>query len=111
MRGELVNENALALILCIVSKEEMSRDAALKAIGIKAVTNNCGTKEKVYLLKESDLEDIKRLYYEEYKTFTQIAKIYQVSVGTLSNYMKNHDLQARPSGWGYYNNHQRKYKE
>lgn len=105
MRAELLaNENACALIMCIISKEEISVEAALKQFGVGATNSNKGVKKESQLrLKESDLEEVKRLYYEEYNTIPQVAKIFNVSQGTVAHYMKSHGLQARPKGWGRFN--------
>lgn len=104
MKGELAKENMCALIMCIVSKEEMKVEEALKQFGVGATSAAKGVKkENLLILKDDNLEVIKNLYYNEYKTMPQIAELYKVSVGTVANYMKKHKLKARPSGWGYYN--------
>lgn len=104
MRGELAKENMCALIMCIVSKEEIKVEEALKKFGVGATSAAKGVKkENLLILKDDDLEAIKNLYYNENMTMPQIAKVYKVSVGTVANYMKNHGLKARTSGWGYYN--------
>lgn len=105
MRGELVNENACALIMCIISKEPISVDTALKKFGVGVLSIAKGVKkEDQHRLKESDMEGIKKLYYEEYYTLPEIAKVYNVSQGTVASFFKRYELQARPKGWGRYNN-------
>lgn len=104
MKGELAFENAMALIMCIVSQKEISVDAALKKFGVGITSSNKGVKkEDICALKDNDLEGIKDFYYNKEMTMPEIAKEYNVSVGTVANYMKKHGLKARIGGWGYYN--------
>ena len=46
-------------------------------------------------LKDEDLDEVKRLYYEEVKSYKIIAEIYGCSVATVSHFFKKHNLIPR----------------
>ncbi|WP_186430902.1 hypothetical protein [Clostridium sp. BSD9I1] len=96
MRANIVSENAVALILCIVNKD-LSRDDALRKCGVK-ISSSQGKSGNKSIIPEGEAEKIYKYYNKDNMTLPEIGEIYGVSATTIGNFMKNRGMKVRHRG-------------
>jgi len=90
MKGEIVKENAYALVVSIV--KNLEPEAALKEIGIDAPV------KLKHLIEDDQKEIVKAYYYEQNMSLADIGKIYKCTRFTVKEFLKRMDLPAKPRG-------------
>ena len=98
MKGEIIDENACALILCIIKNTD--RETALQKCGVEVALQKKPANRPLSI-SEDEQDIIYDYYYNENMSLRSISKIYNVSKPTVRNFMLRVGIPIKPKGVRY----------
>lgn len=96
MKGQVITENAYALILCITQK--VDRETALKKCGVEVPFSQRGSSTKQALISQDEKDIIYNYYYKDDMSLDAIGKIYNVSPVTIKNFLVKVGIPIKQRG-------------